>query len=329
MCGLLGCNTIVGLSTLEELPEGPTDDGAVTDVASSDADSATSAPDLGTGDGTIDASVETGTPLDTGAGDTGTGDTGTMDTGPSDTGTFCPTGKGPSMVQIGTFCIDRTEVTVGQYRMFVASGASASDPKLRPPSSVGDEDVCAWNTTLAPSKSIDTLDVPATYIDWCDAYAYCKWAGKRLCGALPSAGGGATPWVSTLKPDVDQWLYACTNGNQPTKFPYPYGATYEKICNDGTGSSVPASIRAVGSFPKCVGASAPYSQIADMSGNAVEWGDSCFRPTGTTSAAKDMCIARGGGYTTTTTTRLRCADENEYSRDNNTFDGIGFRCCAY
>ena len=325
---LVGCNTIVGLSSLDELPDATTSDtgSVLADTATSDSTVDTrDAPSIDTGSsdtaGDSDASdTEIGT-------DTGV-DTAIADT--ADAGSLCPKGKGPDMVQIGTWCIDKTEVTVGQYATFLASGALPSDSKLHPPGS-GPEDVCAWNTSFAPSKASDTPNAPVTYVDWCDAYAFCKWAGKRLCGALASdsSAGGATPWGSALNPAVDQWLYACTNGNKPATFVYPYGTAYATICNDASWSA-PIALRNVGALPKCRGATTPYDQIVDMSGNAFEWGDSCNRsPGGTTTPAKDLCIVRGGAYVSTVTTKLRCTDENEFARDNNTFDGIGFRCCAY
>jgi Sulfatase-modifying factor enzyme 1 len=66
----------------------------------------------------------------------------------------------------------------------------ASDPAV----------VCAWNTSFQPESSgSDCLNVwlifdlvnapanPVACVDWCDAFAYCRSIGKRLCGAF---GGG-------------------------------------------------------------------------------------------------------------------------------------------
>jgi formylglycine-generating enzyme len=82
-------------------------------------------------------------------------------------------------------------------------------------------------------------------VDWCDAYAYCKGVGKRLCGKI---GGGSadynTGWNNAAR---DQWHSACTSGGVET---YPYGSTYQpQTCNGldhGAGATV-----AVGSMTAC------------------------------------------------------------------------------
>src|SRR5262249_6416251 len=78
----------------------------------------------------------------------------------------------------GTFCIDATEVTNGAYKAFLAA---SPDPSAQPA-------FCGWNTDYSPSSFYGPDDHPVVYVDWCDAYAYCEAAGKRLCGAI---GGGA------------------------------------------------------------------------------------------------------------------------------------------
>lgn len=65
-------------------------------------------------------------------------------------------------VWLGEFAIDRYEVTVAQYRAFVA----ATGHRLP-----GD-----WEG-LTPAQP---GNLPVTYVSWPDAAAYCAWVGKRL-----------------------------------------------------------------------------------------------------------------------------------------------------
>jgi hypothetical protein len=53
--------------------------------------------------------------------------------------------------------------------------------------------------------------------DWCDAKAYCEWAGTRLCGGL---GALEETLETRADPSVSEWQYACTSRGL---FPYPYG----------------------------------------------------------------------------------------------------------
>ncbi len=68
--------------------------------------------------------------------------------------------------QIGnSFFMDAYEVTVGQFKTFLKS--SGYKPR----------EAIDWNWVY---KYSPTDDHPMIYVNWYDATAYAKWAGKRL-----------------------------------------------------------------------------------------------------------------------------------------------------
>jgi formylglycine-generating enzyme required for sulfatase activity len=211
----------------------------------------------------------------------------------------CP----PDMVEVpfgtASFCVDRREVTNAQYAAFLAA-VDASAPK-EPPGA------CDWNTSYAPAVAVDAgADLPVLGVDWCDAYAYCAWAGKRLCGAV--GGGALAPEARDLT--GDQWWNACSR--KGTRH-YPYGDTFDITacadCDPDAGCDVDASPPTsqpvpVGSKPACAGG---FGGIFDMSGNAWEWQDACgdagFLPDAAGEGGApipdpryDTCYRRGGSY---------------------------------
>jgi len=252
-------------------------------------------------DTSIDSGVDSG--IDTGVTDSGTDSGVTLDSG------GCGGTAGPTMVSVGTFCIDSTEVTKVQYKAFVdAKGTDTS----------GQPAVCSWNTSWTPPSgwgwpySAGEENYPIGSVDWCDAYAYCKWAGKRLCG---NPSGGTTPFASYAVPASSQWYYACS-GNGATI--YPYGNTYQPTYCQG-GDIKPNKQVPVATKTLCVGG---FPGIFDMSGNAYEIEDSC---DGTLGAA-DKCRIRGGDELSFSTT-LKCSADVTMSRNQMYLD-VGFRCCS-
>ena len=146
----------------------------------------------------------------------------------------------------GSFCADSTEVTRWQYAAFLTARYPLSEQPLH----------CAWNDSYVPwywqEQTRD--DLPAVSMDWCDARAYCAWAGKRLCGRV---GGGTVSLQQGLDPLRDEWSYACSGGG---KHAFPYGDTYVPtacVTNgyDGTPGDQEATdfFRPVKSAPGCVG----------------------------------------------------------------------------
>jgi formylglycine-generating enzyme required for sulfatase activity len=210
--------------------------------------------------------------------DSGSPDALATDSGnPGDGG--CSGTSGPTPIPVGSsgFCIDSTEVTYRQYKQFLAAldaGATVTQPSY-----------CSWNTTFVPVGTRSGDDLPMSDADWCDAHAYCEWAGKHLCGKI---GGGSLPTTSFGDPTSSQWLAACAHAPDGGLEQYPYGDTYVKgNCN---GSDIDSgTVFVVGSEPKCVGG---YANLYDMSGNVDEWLDSCDGTTG----ADDCCLSAGGGY---------------------------------
>lgn len=140
----------------------------------------------------------------------------------------------PRLVQVGAFSIDRTEVTVGQYRAFTeATGYRGGG--------MGQGD-----------------DLPVVQVNAADARAYCTWVGKRL----PTA----EEWEYAARGDESRRF--------PWGDPYPDGtranfcdASCERPWATPDHDDGHARLAPVGSFP----AGATPEGLLDMAGNAREW----------------------------------------------------------
>lgn len=316
--------------------DGGADAGSGTDETSgqtSDSDSDTSSNDEvgttmadtgSTGDGDT-GSTGDGDTGSTGDGDTGTGDTGSTgdgDTGTGDTGGgvcqdgcdmpncgACP--DGPPAIDTGLFAIDATEVSNAQYEAFWMVDF---DPdylaELMPAS-------CDWKTDFTPEGwPLDSgEDLPVVGVDWCDAYAYCAWSGKRLCGAV---GGEAAALADLQNPVNNEWYRACSQGGISN---YPYGLVYEADLCNGADAGFGQAVE-VGSLAGCEGG---YADLFDMSGNVWEWTNACDDDN-MVPANEQECRRRGGSYFSDGPT-LRCGIDSMRPRDFRNANN-GFRCCA-
>jgi len=202
--------------------------------------------------------------------------------------------RGPVMVDVGDFLIDATEVTAAHYLAFLE--ARGDDVSGQPPE-------CSWNTEYwDASNSMNPDDSPVTYVDWCDARAYCAWAGKRLCGRI---GGGSIDTVSALDENQSQWFRAC-GGPLGAGRPNPAAE-----CNDD------GNISAVGSYAECEGYP---TGVFDMVGNVEEWIDGCDDDSG----ADGTCYVVGGSYL-----EYSWCDRLPYgARRDRRVRPFGFRCCG-
>ena len=264
-----------------------------------------------------------GTTGGTGGATGGTGGTGgtTGGTGGATGGTggvlSCPSQPGVDNMALvvspaGTFCVDWYEVTNARYDTFVKAGGYPAEPSG-----------CSGNNTaanLAPKESGNCpifkpqgeAKLPVSCVDWCDAYAYCKKVGKRLCGRI---GGGSVPSGQLTNASESEWYQACSkNGTQQ----FPYGNFYsEKTCQ-GVDATAPERVQ-VDTLTSCEGG---YPDLLHMSGNLREWEDGCVGGN---------CPERGGGYFDTqnpgSSNNLTCGSANMAPRTS-VSHFRGFRCCA-
>ncbi len=211
----------------------------------------------------------------------------------------CSYEAGPAMVDLGAFCIDSTEVSVAQYDVFLAAVAGDAGPKP-----LG----CPAGASLG-MPSLNVVDDPATGMDWCSAYAYCRWAGKRLCGRI---GGGRLDLGLATQRTLSEWYQACAGLGSDE---YPYGATYMPgACNDKQ-LDAGGAVR-VGSLPLCQRAG-----VFDLAGNAEEWSDICEDTDGSTTP---KCAIMGDSYIDD---QSKCGYGFTTGVDTSS-SNIGFRCCA-
>lgn len=213
------------------------------------------------------------------------------------------------------FCMDTTEVSQSQYAQFLA------DPQDK---GLFQHSRCSKNTNFQPFQGshLDECDgkesyiydpksrgnLPIACIDWCDAAAYCTWAGKRLCGAV--GGGGLDHNEAVL---TGQWGYVCSQGSQTN---YSYGNTFSpNLCADG--NTMKNTVEVSGK-PECAGAQAPFSEIRNLTGNVAEFEDACEN--------YPFCRVRGLSNDTFAEEATRCDSFTDRNLEAY-FPNIGFRCC--
>jgi eukaryotic-like serine/threonine-protein kinase len=130
------------------------------------------------------------------------------------------------------FWIDRTEVTNGQYGQCVSEGECTAPGDTRS------------YTRSAYYGAVAFRDHPVIWVNWKQAQAYCRWAGRRL-------------------PTEAQWEKAArgTDGRI-----YPWGNAWDASKLNSSDGGV-GDTTSVGQYP--AGAS-PYGAL-DMAGNVWEW----------------------------------------------------------
>jgi formylglycine-generating enzyme required for sulfatase activity len=231
------------------------------------------------------------------------------------------------------YWIDRTEVTVQQYTRFLEDLALYPRPVFGVPDG-GASDPCAWKATPTDPRNDPTCnamtasesaafgdDKPVRCVDWCDARAFCHWAGGSLCEGS-TADAIVTPYSA-----IDQWGDACsTNGLSYVTGPTAvYGACNVGIhagqCLSLTGN-IQCAPALVGSFPECTSPSG----TVDMIGNVAEWVLQCGSGDGGPDTTP--CQHRGGSFAGNLQDQDETCPKPSVSPRSTRDRTLGLRCCA-
>ena len=205
--------------------------------------------------------------------------------------------SGP-MKRIGSFCIDVGEVTGADYDQFLARADAGLVPAPRA--------ACAGATDHVPSERYFP-ELPVSGVSFCDADAYCRSVGKRLCGGR--AGASLTPTSTSTalaNATTNEWYRACSKAGEKR---LPYGN--ESVSGE---CATTGQLRMRGG--RCEGG---YGGIFDLVGNVEEWIDAC--------ASDDPgapCFAAGGSGLDSL---ADCTTFHAYARGAKR-PLAGFRCCA-
>jgi formylglycine-generating enzyme required for sulfatase activity len=186
-------------------------------------------------------------------------------------------------VSVAAFEMDATEVTTGAYQVCVAAG------RCKP--------TVTWKTcNLAqPGKERH----PINCLDWSQAEAFCKWAGKRL-------------------PTEEEWEYAA-RGTDGRSFPWGNALPDGRVCWK----------RAAGKQGTCPVATFPTGDspfgLHDMAGNVWEWTASGFSRSHSSKRGATLKVNRGGGWGDVDPASLRATTRGRWNPEEGA-DVLGFRC---
>lgn len=214
----------------------------------------------------------------------------------------CPSVK---MIRIDkNYEIDATEVTIAAYAEFLAARVTTAGQGKGCEANMSYAPACFDGSPL-PGKGYEKH--PVSCVDWCDASAYCKWAGKHIClGFLESPL------------NIDEWDTACEGlGPQPTI--YPYGDVYNaQVCNvrgnaAGKGQTWEAGANGC--------ESSHFPGLFDLSGNVAEWSRCSDQEPA-------FCPLLGGSYLSDASTAgCMPGAETIFAMKNIGLPDVGFRCC--
>ncbi|MEP6959901.1 MAG: SUMF1/EgtB/PvdO family nonheme iron enzyme [Nitrospirota bacterium] len=196
-------------------------------------------------------------------------------------------------VYVGAFFIDTHQLSVRHYARFLEATQHDSPPE--------------W--TLMNKQTNQSR--PVANVDWVDADAYCKWAGKRL----PTEA----EWEKAAR-GTDGRVYPWGN-EPPTRF---HANSGKEVWNNHS------ALAPVGTFEE---GKSPYG-IYDMAGNVWEWVSDWYdpeyyqlspqqNPSGPRRGSHK--VVRGGSWGSNGITDLRSADRETHLPSFKGF-GTGFRC---
>jgi len=191
------------------------------------------------------------------------------------------------------FYIDRCEVTNAEYAAFIATTGHRAPSSCDPNIPTADWD----GNGIIPGHE----QMPVCEVDWADADAYAKWAGKRL----PTEA----EWEKAAR-GIDGRVFPWGNDWDPTR------------CNFITDGPTE-----VGAFPQ----GASVFGCLDMAGNVWEWTASYYeRYPGNTEKGNDWyghkCrVVRGGSWADHCMYGVRCYARS-YGDPENRLPSTGFRC---
>ncbi len=141
-------------------------------------------------------------------------------------------------VSLDKYYIDKFEVTNGRYLEFIKATG------YRLPQHPQDPKRNLWQGSLMPES---VSDRPVINVDWYDAEAYCKWAGKRL-------------------PTEAEWEKAA-HGTESRRFPWGNVEPTHKHLNFNQRWQGEKTLMPVGSYEA---GKSPFGAY-DMAGNVWEW----------------------------------------------------------
>jgi formylglycine-generating enzyme required for sulfatase activity len=177
-------------------------------------------------------------------------------------------------VWLDAFWIDQNEINNSQYINFVNESNYKTDAEIAHWSYMLEMASgkwikvtgVNWKHPYGPKSDLIGLENhPVSYMSWNDAYAYCKWAGRRLPSeaewekAARGTDNRIYPW-GNQSPNGDLLNFADKNISI---------GWANKLIDDGYSYSSP-----VGQYPE--GAS-PYGAL-DMAGNVWEWVNDWYDP---------------------------------------------------
>jgi formylglycine-generating enzyme required for sulfatase activity len=196
-------------------------------------------------------------------------------------------------ITLDAYSLDKFETTVGRYARFLqASGADSPE---------------YWNLVSLENDA----ELPVVGVDWDQAQAYCKWAGKRL-------------------PTEAEWEKAA-RGTDGRKHPWGNEGPTPQVANFGKGGTFgySKSLSKVGSYES---GKSPYG-VYDMIGNVWEWVADWYdkgyyqnapekNPKGPEKG--EFRVIRGGSWAKVPLV-VRAAGRNRAASSSQT-TSIGFRC---